>query len=244
MRRENQLKSLLFLKQPTSPYHKMATGISDSSGRQVRYLDTIEEEDEEEDSVLLAVRRRGRVSLVKQSTPAQSEESRFTVSGSSDSILVSCPLRTHQTWDPPHSLLPSLQEADYSPAGPDQSQSPSTLLQTPGNQQSERPLLQGGPTAAVISLGESSPSTRETRAEHEPRGQPAPIERKMRKNPRPNRRHWKRSEDSEAPVEPEKRKRVRKPHKNNKMTSPEVPEWLANLMQSIEEATHHELVIE
>ncbi|XP_061110791.1 coiled-coil domain-containing protein 201-like [Conger conger] len=221
----------------------MAAGGSDPSGRQARHLETIDELEESEselsvDSVLLGVRRRGRVSLVKQSTPARSEESRFTVSGSGDS-LASWPQRAPHSRDPPHALLPSLQEAEDTPAGSDPSPSLSSPLHP---QPAQRPLSPGGPSAAAVSPGQSSPLSNED--DSKDKDWPEPKKSRRRKKRRPNRRLSMRSEDGEEPAMPLKKKTGRKPRKNAKMTSEDVPEWLATLMHSIEEATHHELVVE
>ncbi|XP_064202371.1 uncharacterized protein LOC135260771 isoform X1 [Anguilla rostrata] len=207
----------------------MAAGSSDSGGRQVWYLETIEEleesesEAELEDSVLLGVRRRGRVSLVKQSTPAHTEESCFTVSCSGDSSLASGPLRarrSRRSRGPPHRLLPSLQEADDAPGGPDQSLLPGSPSYPLAEVQSERSLRPRGPGTAVMSPGESSPPREDTDAESKDEDWVEPAASKKKKNKRPNRRLSMRSEDGEAPVAPPKKKRLRKKDTRKKDTIP------------------------
>ncbi|KAJ8336830.1 hypothetical protein SKAU_G00380500 [Synaphobranchus kaupii] len=239
---------------PLPPPHTppMAAGSSNRSGRQTLpwFLETIEEfgeQSEEDYSDFLGVRRPSRVSLVKQSTPAQPEETRFTASCSGDSSLSSLPQRAHHSRDPPHGLLPSVQEAVNAPGGPDQSQlpcSPLHPLDPLDERQSERPLRPRGPSAAEISPGEGSPLRKDIDVENKAESRPEPTESKMKKKQRPNRRLSMRSKDGEAPVVPQAKKRIRKPRKDSKMTSPAVPDWLVKLMHSIEEATHHELVVE
>ncbi|KAI1901338.1 hypothetical protein AGOR_G00033300 [Albula goreensis] len=212
----------------------MSTGSSDSHWRQVEHMETIEEceeEEDEEDWLVLVTRRQGRRSrsLVKQSTPAQSEESRFTASvtltgaestsGEASLSPRSLRLRLHT-----HGLLPSLQEEDDTPQS-----------------SSQRHLWSGGPSTAEFSLGPGLSAAQDVSWEDIDSSWMEPARGKVKQKRGPNRRLSMRAEDGELTLSGQKKKRTRKPR--NKMPSV-IPEWLAYLMHSIEEATHHELTVE
>ncbi|XP_023671511.1 uncharacterized protein [Paramormyrops kingsleyae] len=211
-------------------------------------LEPIEECEEPEEDSFLMVRRPSRRShsLVKHSTPAQPEESRFTVgsdlagteTASSDFSQATrsrrtSPGRVHPT------PLPSVEEGGDS--GRSHSVSSSHLQVDVSRAAEDAPEAEEAEDAGTFPRQPSEETPTQTvspsliyDALEDTADTPMDVSGKHRKA-QPIRRKRMRSVDHQLP--PKKKKRAER-------SGLEVPEWLITLMKDIEDATKHELVIE
>ncbi|XP_048867798.1 uncharacterized protein LOC125740562 [Brienomyrus brachyistius] len=217
-------------------------------------LEPIEESEELEEDWFLMVCRPSRRShsLVKQSTPTQPEESRFTIgsdlagteTASSDFSQATRSRRASPGRDHP-APLPSVEEGEdsgksHSVSSPRLQMDVSRAAEdTPDAEEAEdavtfpRQPFQETPTQSV------SPSLIYDAVE-DAADAPMDVFGKHRKA-QPTRRKRMRSVDHRLP--PKMKKRVER-GVNRQRRGLDVPEWLINLMKDIEEATKYELVIE